>query len=194
MDGREKTKQWVNRWSVADGSGRPHAPHGIWTSAARLTVYVCFDNHQQIGGRAFYMFTSSLQQYADYFASQAPIVGSHGEVATSNTGAGYLFDPLGKESPRVFIDRIEQIPDSSDDSSNHAVQIVARQLSGRVGIGKCRHATKDEQYSGVDLIVDDPHKRYGLPVIPVEVKSRLAHQRFARLFLQLSETNPEGRR
>ena len=187
--GREKTERWITMHDVKDGGGTLHRPHGIWTSLARLTVYVCFDGHPTLGRRAFYFFTHRLQRLASSFANarQQPIMGSTSAASVGNTGAGYLFTP--HESG---LDRIEKISGTvRDDDPGTAVAVVKEQMAARVKMGPPRNASIDEQYEGVDVIFDDPLARYGEASLMVEVKSRRRHQSQPQLFLQLSETNPD---
>lgn len=190
MSGREKTEKWIEAWNVRDGAGRRHRPHGIWTIAARLTVYVTFDRHPRIGQKAIYFFTSSLQAIADFRSNQEPTYGSREGNSHTRTGAGYLFAPFGPDD-RTFVDRVERLDESGRDDSERAVEIVSAQLAAR-GLAP-RPATLAEQKTGIDLVASDGRGRYGMEHVPVEVKSRTRKCAYDALFLQLSETNDDMR-
>lgn len=189
-DGKELTRRWIEENNIKDAAGTLHKPHGIWTWKARLVVYVAFDDHRELGRRAWYFFTHRLQTLArSRWTAGAKIKNGSIELSSvDDTGAGYLFPP----EDSGFIDRDEWIPEGTKDDPNTAVRIVAAQIGARRGIGPIRPATRDEQNDGIDLIVSDPIRRYGVDPLTVEIKSRRRHKRYDTLFLQVSETNPDG--
>lgn len=196
MDGKQFTQQWIEENKIRDASGRMHVPHGIWTSQARLTVYVAFDDKPGLGRRCWYFFTHQLQQLArDKWHFHEPIrYGSTELSSVQLTGAGYLFSP--KEPPSgvsTWIDRVEPIDDGVVTADDHdaAVTVIRQQLLRRSKIAACRRADLAEDREGKDLIVSDPVKRYGADPFAVEVKSRRRHQALVAFFLQVSETNPD---
>lgn len=174
ITGRGLTKRWIN--DVRDTSGRIHAAHGIWTSRADLTVYVLFDDHPGIGRRAFYFETRHLKRYAFSLWRRRRKI----SIATArSTGAGYLFAP---SLAGIFLDRVELIPPGDRDDSRCSCEIVKQQMAAR-GV-PMRDATMAEQFAGMDLIAD---------IVKIEVKSRQRQHRYDAVFLQVSETNPDGR-
>lgn len=206
MNGREKTERWIETWKVRDDGGNPHRPHGVWTTAALLMVYVTFDRHRRVGQKAIYFFTRSLQILADLKAGQEPVYGSREGNRHGATGAGYLFRPLGggpdDPSPDslmlrthrgawTFVDRIEPIAERGRDDSERAVEVVAGQLSAR-GL-RPRPATVPEQKAGIDLVAADERRRYGTVHLSIVVKSRTRASEYDALFLQISETNADRR-
>lgn len=185
----ERTNSWIHRWKVTDSSGQLHRPHGIWTSRAHITVYVLFDGHPIIGQRAHYIFTEPLKRFVYTLIDCQPVLATLGPSSKiTNTGAGYLVSLRS-----VFIDRVEKIGAQPTDDSDHAVRLVTEQLERRDFL--TRPATLKEQMLGVDVVAKDklPVPRYGRIVVPHEMKSRTKRQEHERIFVQISETNPEGR-
>jgi hypothetical protein len=196
--GQEETEAWIKRWDVRDSHGTLHYAHGIWTITSFLTAYVAFDDHPTIGRRAFYFYTHSLQLIAHLREGRPPKM-----VSSTRAGAGYVFSPNQSYADELrrftglFIDRVEPLgvaEKNRKEDDKYAVEIVQRQLAER-GIPSRKADGKDEQIAGIDLVFHDPRKRYcGRTDVPVEVKSRMADKgMYDGFFLQLSETNREGR-
>jgi hypothetical protein len=178
------TQEWIERWQVRDSEERLHYPSGILTYEAHVIVYVLFDDNPRVGQRAHYLFVPPLQRWAWAQRNQKPILATlRPDISVKNTGAGYL-----AAINELYIDRQEVIGDQRRDDDGVAVALVVEQLTRRRFV--CRAATVAEQMRGVDVVASDPLRRYGRPTVRFEIKSRTKRQTQDRIFVQVSETNP----
>lgn len=195
LSGRAWTEAIIAKHDIRDSGGRLHSPYGIMTWDAKVVTYVTFDQHHEIGRRAFYLGIVSLRREILRLADdelEPPKRGSLDSNGASNTGAGYL---IGMNQVDVVLSKGIGLPGADEEDDKRAVAIVREQM---IGWGwQCRNANLHEQKSGIDLVASGapPLSRMSLLLaldeIPIEVKSRAAHQKHDKIFVQISETNTD---
>lgn len=170
------TRGQIARHKLKDAAGTEHRPYGVMTWSARTYAHVCLDDHGDLGRQIHFFEMDALRWKAFTLLNAArPLYGTLPGSKVKNTGAGF------QVMPRDDGIKIAPFDVRAGEISERAVRIVSNYLAaeGR----EHRGATRDEQLRGIDIVVLDGTGE------TIEVKAR--DRAFDRIFVQISETNPE---